>query len=410
MLNIIKFGFFILKKQWIKSFYKWFKLFINKKFKWCDITKSDYIYWVYNFYNNSDYNSVKEFKEKIINSNSKLVINWFIPWVQVWSWWHFNIFRNIKHLDEKWHQNNIYIIWEHLHPDANSVKKLVDNYFVKLWKTKYYLYENVTDIIDSDINIWTSWYSIYFMIQHNNTKKKLYFVQDFEPWFYEKNSKYIFAENTYKMWLKTITAWKYLDMLMKRDYWLTSDFYDLWYDEKIYNRKNNLNNNRKNRLLFYWRHVTWRRWFELWILALNLLKKENPDIEIWLIWWDSYPEIPFKYTKYGILTHNELAEIYNNSLVWVSFSLTNYSLLPCEMMACWLPVIDILWENTSYVFNDWEWIILSESNPYEIKNNIIKIIKNKELYEDIQKKWLEFVKDKKWSNSYEKVEELIFNL
>lgn len=409
MIELIKFGLSVLKKQWIKSFYKGVKLFINKKFKSSNVLDSDYISWVYNLYSNLDYNSIISFKEKNIDNSKLLTINWFIPWVQPGSWGHFNIFRTIKHLDERWHKNNVFIIWEHMHPDSKSIYIMVDRYFMNLWKTEFFLYDK-TNIPDSDINIWTSWYSIYFMIIHNNTKKKIYFVQDFEPWFYEKNSKYIFAENTYRFPLKAITAWKYLNLVLKRDYSMICDYYDLWYDEKIYfNKKINFNN-KKKRILFYARHVTWRRWFELWIIALSILKRKYPDIEIWFIWWEIYPKIPFEFVNYGILNHNQLSELYNDSIIWVSFSLTNYSLLPCEMMACWLPVVEIKWENTTTVFNNWEWIILSEPNPYDIYENIIKLMTNYNFYNEVQEKWYEFVKDKKWINSHIKIEELLYKI
>lgn len=87
----------------------------------------------------------------------------------------------------------------------------------------------------------TAWTTAYYVRRFNNTISKFYFVQDFEPYFYAHGSEYEFAENTYKMGFRGITAGDWLKDVMRNDYGMTADSFLFSYDDKIYQTK------RKNR-------------------------------------------------------------------------------------------------------------------------------------------------------------------
>lgn len=97
-----------------------------------------------------------------------------------------------------------------------------------------------------------------------------------------------------------------------------------------------------NRVVFYARHETRRRGAELGLLALALLKKERPDVEVVLYGSEALPyKLPFEFTPAGIPGERELAALYRGATVGLSVSLTNYSLVPQEMLACGLPVVEM---------------------------------------------------------------------
>ena len=94
--------------------------------------------------------------------------------------------------------------------------------------------------------------------------------------------------------------------------------------------------------MFYARHETRRRGTELGLLALALLKEMRPDVEVVLFGSDDLPyELPFEFTSAGVLSEVELADLYRSAAVGLSVSLTNYSLVPQEMLACGLPVVEM---------------------------------------------------------------------
>jgi glycosyltransferase involved in cell wall biosynthesis len=98
----------------------------------------------------------------------------------------------------------------------------------------------------------------------------------------------------------------------------------------------------RNRVVFYARHQTRRRGTELGLLSLAMLKRSRPETEVVIFGSDDLPyRLPFEHTPAGILSKPELAELYRGAAVGLSISLTNYSLVPQEMLACGLPVVEM---------------------------------------------------------------------
>jgi glycosyltransferase involved in cell wall biosynthesis len=125
-----------------------------------------------------------------------------------------------------------------------------------------------------------------------------------------------------------------------REYGNRAESFDLAYDPSVYFPGEAPH--RKNRVVFYARHQTRRRGTELGLLALALLKERRPDVEVVLFGSDDLPyELPFDYTQAGIVGERELADLYRGAAVGLSVSLTNYSLIPQEMLACGLPVVEM---------------------------------------------------------------------
>jgi glycosyltransferase involved in cell wall biosynthesis len=72
------------------------------------------------------------------------------------------------------------------------------------------------------------------------------------------------------------------------------------------------------------------------------LKAKHPDVEVVLFGSDEMPyALPFDYTLAGVLKLNDLPDLYRSATVGLSISLTNYSLVPQEMLACGLPVVEV---------------------------------------------------------------------
>jgi glycosyltransferase involved in cell wall biosynthesis len=144
---------------------------------------------------------------------------------------------------------------------------------------------------------------------------------------------------------------------------MNSDFFTFGIDHDIYKLTNP--NPRKD-VFFYARPSTPRRAFELGILALEELSARNLGINIHLAGWDvSDRNITFKHQSYGIISPNELSNIYNKCAVGLVLSLTNMSLLPPELIACGtIPVINV-GDNNKMVFDN-KFCRWSEAMPSQI--------------------------------------------
>ena len=72
--------------------------------------------------------------------------------------------------------------------------------------------------------------------------------------------------------------------------------------------------------------------------------------------------IPVKVRHAGILDAEALATLYRKCTIGFVLSGTNYSLVPNEMMACGLPVVDIDAEHTRLSYEP-ETAVLAEPTP-----------------------------------------------
>jgi glycosyltransferase involved in cell wall biosynthesis len=125
-----------------------------------------------------------------------------------------------------------------------------------------------------------------------------------------------------------------------REYGAHAESFSLAYDPAVYFAEPRPY--AKKRVVFYARHETRRRGTELGLLALALLKRRLPDTEVVLFGSPELPyEPPFEYTSAGVLGERELADLYRGAAAGLSVSLTNYSLVPQEMLACGLPVVEM---------------------------------------------------------------------
>jgi glycosyltransferase involved in cell wall biosynthesis len=117
------------------------------------------------------------------------------------------------------------------------------------------------------------------------------------------------------------------------------------------------------------------------------------------------PPAPFDYEFIGVVDHSRLAELYANATVGLVISLTNYSLIPKEMMACGLPVVDVSGVSAESVFGSGgEVIALAEPNPQAIANEILSLLEHPERRERMAAAALEFVRGLTWEGAARTIE------
>lgn len=89
-----------------------------------------------------------------------------------------------------------------------------------------------------DIAIATAWPTAEF-VAFQSTPLKLYFIQDYEPWFYPMGECYFRAENTYRLDLKPITIGRWLSSKVSQYYPSSVPFCDFGVDLELYAAKKN---------------------------------------------------------------------------------------------------------------------------------------------------------------------------
>ncbi len=270
----------------------------------------------------------------------RLKIGWIVPGLIIGGGGHRNILRAAYHLEQFGHDVRLYFsdtslsdtelrrgVQEHFYPFEGRVRRFTGQ-------------ANGEDVLMA-----THWSTVGLAESVRSSVGQIfYFVQDFEPAFYPMGSEYILAENTYRKNLYAITSGPWCAQILRRDYGMEADSFQFPVDESIYNRTAGKGQERAKRLIFFAKPEMERRCFEIGRMALHHFHRLRPDYEI-LFFGSSgaknhRQDYPVTYLDV-VPTLEDLAQLYATSTAGLVFSTTNPSLVPYEMMACGLPVVDL---------------------------------------------------------------------
>ncbi len=182
---------------------------------------------------------------------------------------------------------------------------------------------------------------------------KLYFVQDYEPWFFPASSESLLAESTYDLGLTGITAGSWLAEKLARDHGMETHALSFGVDHRTYHPKGRHRPGDKKRIVFYARVTTPRRLVELGLAALMHLSGQRSDFTVTLV-GDGLAglELPFPCERPGLLSEAKLAEVFRRSDLGLVLSGTNLSLMPLELAACRCGVVMNDAPNTRWLFDE----------------------------------------------------------
>lgn len=341
-----------------------------------------------------------DLEEFNISDENKIVLNWVIPEMSKGSGGHTTIFRNISYLEQHGIHNKVYLFRAAHFPTDKSIRDFLKENFPIL-DHQVEVFCDVKKMGFSHGVVATSWDTAYYVRKFDNAISKFYFVQDFEPYFYAHGSEYEFAENTYKFHFRGITAGDWLKNICINQYGMQADSFHFSYDKQMCQPQEKKDD--VKRIFFYARPVTPRRDFELGILALTDLTRKMPDVEVVFAGEDiSRYIIPFKHVNKGILTQQELYDIYSQCDLCLVFSNTNLSLLPLEVMGAGSVPVCSKGPNSEWLVNE-ENAILVDYDPIEISKTLEKYLKNPELLKPIRAKAINFAQKTSWEKESEKV-------
>jgi glycosyltransferase involved in cell wall biosynthesis len=344
-------------------------------------------------------------------SKEYIHISWIFSPFHIGSGGHQTLLRFIQSLSLKGgYKNIIYITDGHLFKSEKEAYEIIQEHFFEIpdlevrFLTEDMLVDGSANIDPTDFVVATRYNTVYYAALIKNCLKRFYFVQDFEPMFFPVGYEYLFAENSYKLGFHGICASPWLAGKVKV-YGMKADSFYLGYDSSIYFDKGL--SREPNSVSFYARFESERRVVELGMLALEIVQQRVPDLKVYLYGSNDVLEgYDFNYQNLGVLNYDEISKLFNTTQVGVSFSMTNYSLTPTEMMASGLPVVELRGDNTESVFTNGENILLSEKNHSEVAESIIKMLNNKELRDSLRDGGYRFIEDKKWENIWNETEKI----
>ncbi len=250
---------------------------------------------------------------------------------------HTTLFRMIEALEARGHQCVVFIYDKHgPHVDGLAASAAVH------WPWVHPEFRDArAGIDDVDAVVATSWESAHVIVKYERSPmRRLYFIQDYEPYFYGRGAEYELAAMTYRLPFRRIALGEMLDAMITEATGLRNDVIPFGCDSEVYRLPEA--DAPRSGIVFYSRPDFPRRGYELACVALRQFHRMHPDQEIHV--YGAQPRgLGIPVTFHGRLTTAELNDLYGRTIAGLAMSFTNITLVAEEMLAAGnIPVVNDL--------------------------------------------------------------------
>lgn len=270
--------------------------------------------------------------------------------------------------------------------------------------------------LNFDIVIATSWPSVYYAKMLNGYK--CYFVQDYEPLFYEVGDEYYLAKSTYELGFHMICLgeWnkkKIMEQCKDKDIRIDSIEFPYEPSEyKLVKRDYSSYMSKKTFKLAVYIKKTGRRVPLLTQCILlrckEMFKANGLDLDISFYGLNAKEKVLVG-NNLGRLTKKELFELYSQADFGMVASMTNISLVPFEMLATGLPVIEFKEGSYSFFLGD-DTAILIDMQADSLYSQLKKHIESPNLLDQMMNRAHERISALSWDKSCQQFVEIINHL
>jgi glycosyltransferase involved in cell wall biosynthesis len=254
----------------------------------------------------------------------------------------------------------------------------------------------------ADVVVATGWQTVHRTLMLPGARARAYLVQDHEAEFSPTSAESRWADQTYRLGLHCITAGRWLRDLVAQNYGGTASWFELGVDRTLYAPADVARDD--GTVLFYSRTTTPRRAVPLGLLALAELRRRRPMVRVELFGDPRGAGALVEHTDLGVLPPAELARAYSRATVGMVLSLTNYSLIAQEMLACGLPCVELDTPSTRTAFGEAGPVELAGFGVLSIADALERLIADPDLRAERRKAGLELVRERTWAAAAEQVE------
>ena len=315
---------------------------------------------------------------------------------------HMTIFTLVDRLERAGHTCSI---WLHdprgklRRQNAAVLRRRVVEEFVPIQAP---LYKGFDDWHGADVAVATGWDSAYPVVLLPHVRARAYLINDHEPEFFATSADALWAAHTYELGLYGISAGRWLRDLLARRYGQRGGWFRLGVDHETYHP--GPGERRRDTVIFYARGFTPRRAVPLGEIALQELQRRRPDLRVVLFGQEDQLGLPFDHEHLGVVEPEVLARRYREATVGLCLSLTNYSLIPQEMLACGLPCVDLAGASTEAELGRDGGIELADPDPVAIADALERLLDDRELWERRSRNGLAQVSEASWDDAARDVE------
>lgn len=251
---------------------------------------------------------------------------------------HTTLFRMVEAAEERGHQCTLFLY------DRNSDDVARHELQVRAWWPR--LKANVRSATDGmqgmHALVASSWGTAHVLARRRPPETQcLYFIQDFEPYFYPRGALYALAEDTYRFGFTNIALGSMVETTLKIEVGKAPEAtVPFGCDTTTYKLLPESAKTPRHGIVYYAKRSVDRRGYLLAKLALEAFHKLHPEQQIHIV-GDVLSSWDVPVINHGTLSPAELNKLYNSTIASIAISFTNVTLVVEEMMAAGnVPVIN----------------------------------------------------------------------
>lgn len=344
---------------------------------------------------------------------------WFIPIVDhVLKGGVRTIFSTAEQMSKNWGTQTIFVVYSFSGRDF-PLEALDNQLRINFPSLKFSLFKfrkginTVAEIPISDIAFCTLWTTAYLLLKYNKTKKKFYFMQDYEPVFYAGGSVYGVIEATYRFGFKAIANTQGVAQRYRK---YSSDVMSFTpgIDLSVFNpgdRPQELGD--RWRVVFYGRPQNDRNGFALGLRTLQALKSRLGNrvdiISVGAQWNPADFGVQTVLRNEGLLTTlEEVADLYRSSHLGLVFMFSAHpSYQPLEYMACGcVPVTNVNENNEWLLQNDVNCLFLNPS-PASMADQMANLLETEDRWARLRASGIRTARALEWDTAYRSILEFV---
>jgi glycosyltransferase involved in cell wall biosynthesis len=332
----------------------------------------------------------------------RLRLSLLIPPFSQGSGGHNTLFQIFSRLERRGHACSVWLADYHQH--ARDVWPAVLHHDINEFFASFNgpVYKGFDAWQGADVAIATGWQTVHAALGLDSCRARAYIVNDHEPEFYASSTEQVLAQDTYRHGLHCIAASPWLRDLLVERYSASADAFQLGVDGETYRPLPV--ERRRDTVVYYARHSTPRRAVPIGLMALAELHRRRPETRIVLFGTDKPLHAAFPYEHQGLLTTAQLARLYSEATVGLCLSLTNFSLMPKEMLACGLPCVELAGVSAESIFGEDGALDLASLDPHAIADALERLLTDDERWSRRSREGLEFVASHTWDHATDEVE------
>lgn len=264
--------------------------------------------------------------------------------------------------------------------------------------------DDLKNILIPDVVVATSWDTVTYAKKFSSYR--MYFVQDYEPYFYAFGEQFFMAKKTYEQGLHMVSLGNWNKMMIEKNCNPVSpiDVVEFPYEKKEYPMKerNYFSYKEKKKftiavyLKYYGKRLPCILQYMLSELTM-MMRKDGIELDI-----RYYGEAKSFRVKDGInmgmLSKKELLDLYQSADFGIVASMSNISLIPYEMLATGLPLIEFKDGTFDYFFPD-NCAALVDISSKDLYEKMKECIMNPELLVERQKNAAAYLSTLSWEKT-----------